>query len=224
MPLPPTPERRPCRLVVLISGSGTNLQALIQAIAADLLDAEIRLVISNRPQAGGLDRAAGAGIPTRVIDHREQPSREHFDEALMQAIDAVQPDAVVLAGFMRILTPAFVQRYTGRLLNIHPSLLPRHPGLHTHQRALDAGDAEHGASVHFVTDDLDGGPIILQAAVPVLPGDTPERLAARVLVQEHLIYPQALQWFCQGRLRLVDHRAELDGQPLAIATAPVNRL
>ncbi len=188
-------------IVVLISGGGTNLQAIIDAARNDL-PVDIRAVISNRPDAYGLQRAEKAGIPTAVLDHREFNSREAFDQALAALIDEYQPDLVLLAGFMRILTPDFVRHYHGRMLNIHPSLLPRFQGLNTHQRALDASEEEHGASIHFVTEELDGGPVILQARVPVLPGDDAETLAARVLEKEHIIYPLAVRWFAEGRLGL----------------------
>ena len=188
-------------VVILISGGGTNLQALIDA-ARDGLPVDIRAVISNQPEAYGLQRAQQAGIPTVVLDHREFETREAFDQALASLIDSYQPSLVLLAGFMRILTPAFVRHYQGRMLNIHPSLLPRFQGLHTHQRALDAAEKEHGASIHFVTEELDGGPIIIQARVPVLPGDDAARLAARVLEKEHIIYPLAVRWIAEGRLSL----------------------
>jgi phosphoribosylglycinamide formyltransferase-1 len=206
--------QRPLPVVVLISGGGTNLQALIDAAAADL-PVELRAVISNRPDAYGLERARRAGIPTRVVDHRAYPSRDDFDRELAAQIDSFQPELVVLAGFMRILTPGFVQHYRGRLLNIHPSLLPKFQGLHTHARALEAGEREHGASIHFVTEELDGGPVIVQARVPVLPDDDPDTLAARVLQREHLLYPLAVRWFAEGRLRLNGGRVWLDGAPLA---------
>lgn len=202
-------------LVVLISGSGSNLQAFLDAIRDGSLRAEIRAVISNRPQAQGLARAQRAGIPTHVLDHREYPSREAFDEALAQQVAGYQPDLVILAGFMRILTSSFVARFQGRLLNIHPSLLPKYPGLHTHQRAIDAGDSCAGATVHFVTDELDGGPPIVQAQVPIHPGDDADSLAARVLEQEHRIYPLAALWFCERRLRLENGKAVLDDTPLS---------
>jgi phosphoribosylglycinamide formyltransferase-1 len=200
-------------VVVLISGSGSNLQALIDA-TANGLPARIVAVISNRSDAYGLERARRAGIPTQVLSHKGYPDRESYDAALAKRIDAYRPGLVVLAGFMRILSPGFVQHYQGRMLNIHPSLLPEFRGLHTHQRALEAGAAEHGASVHFVTEELDGGPLIIQARVPVLPGDDPETLAARVLRQEHRIYPRAVEWFALGRLRLERGRVLLDGRPL----------
>ncbi|MCL7462336.1 phosphoribosylglycinamide formyltransferase [Pseudomonas sp. NW5] len=205
---------RPCTVVVLISGSGSNLQALIDALADGSIPAQIGAVISNRADAYGLTRAQNAGIPTAVLDHKAFEGREAFDAALIEAIDAQQPDLVVLAGFMRILTPGFVRHYAGRLLNIHPSLLPLYKGLHTHQRALEAGDREHGCSVHFVTEELDGGPLVVQAVVPVLPNDQVDSLAARVHVAEHHIYPLAVRWFAEGRLRLGAQGAELDGQPL----------
>jgi phosphoribosylglycinamide formyltransferase-1 len=201
-------------VVVLLSGSGSNLQALIDSTRHGDNPARIVAVISNRADAYGLLRALQAGIATATLDHRQFDGREAFDAALIQAIDAHQPDLVVLAGFMRILTPGFVQHYSGRLLNIHPSLLPRYKGLHTHQRALEAGDSEHGCSVHFVTEELDGGPLVVQAALPILEGDSAESLALRVHQQEHRIYPLAVRWFAEGRLRLDAQGAMLDGQPL----------
>ena len=202
-----------CKVVVLISGSGSNLQALIDSLQADS-PAQISAVISNRADAYGLQRAAKAGIATQVLDHKAFTDREAFDAALIDAIDAYQADLVILAGFMRILTPGFVTHYTGRLLNIHPSLLPKYKGLHTHQRALEAGDAEHGCSVHFVTEELDGGPLVVQAVVPVMADDTPETLAERVHAAEHQIYPLAMHWFAQGRLQLNERGCQLDGQLL----------
>lgn len=200
-----------CAVVVLISGHGSNLQALIDAATPPV---RIATVIANRAEAYGLERARQAGIATQVIDHREHADREGFDAALAAAIDAQGADLVVLAGFMRILTPAFVRRYQGRLLNIHPSLLPLYKGLHTHQRALDAGDAWHGCSVHFVTEELDGGPVVLQSRVPVRSEDTAESLATRVHAAEHLLYPVAVRLFAEGRLRLGTLGAELDGEAL----------
>ncbi len=200
-------------IVVLLSGSGSNLQAIIDAAQADL-PVEIRAVISNRADAYGLERARLAGIPTAVVDHTAHPGRDSYDQALMDVIDGYRPALVVLAGFMRILTDNFVNHYLGRMLNIHPSLLPRYKGLHTHRRCLEAGDTEHGATVHFVTPELDGGPIILQARVPVLPGDDEATLAARVLEQEHRIYPQAIRWFAEGRLRLTPDAVLLDDGPI----------
>ncbi len=209
-----------CRIVVLISGGGSNLQALIDRCAdgatpSQVIPARIAAVISNRADAFGLERAAKAGIATEVLNHREFPSREAFDRELQILIDSHQPDLVVLAGFMRILSAGFVEHYHGRLLNIHPSLLPNYPGLDTHRRAIEAGDAEAGATVHFVTGELDGGPPVLQAAVPIETGDTPERLAKRVLTVEHHIYPQVVDWFARGRLELRNDGAWLDGAKLA---------
>ena len=204
----------PCNVVVLISGSGSNLQALIDSVAHDGNPARIAAVICNRAGAYGLERAKQAGIATELLDHKQFDGREAFDAALIQAIDAHQPELVVLAGFMRILTPGFVQHYAGRLLNIHPSLLPKHKGLHTHQRAIEAGDSEHGCSVHFVTEELDGGPLVVQAVLPVMADDTAESLASRVHQQEHKIYPLAVRWFAEGRLRLGAQGAMLDGEPL----------
>ncbi len=203
------------RVVVLISGGGSNLQALIDGQACGQLPIHIACVLSNKAEVGGLTRAEKAGIPQQVLDHRSFASREAFDAAMREAIDAYQPDLVVLAGFMRILTPEFVRHYLGRMLNIHPSLLPKYPGLHTHQRAIDAGDREAGVTVHFVTEELDGGPAVIQAKVPILDGDDADTLAARVLVQEHQIYPLAVHWFAEGRLQLTPQGASLDGELLA---------
>lgn len=188
--------------VVLISGSGSNLQAIIDATQHGDLNIEIKAVISNRPGVKGLQRAADAGIQTETLDHKKFTSRPEFDQTLQQCIDRYQPKLLILAGFMRILTTEFVRHYQGRLLNIHPSLLPKHTGLNTHQRAIEAQDSEHGASIHFVTEELDGGPVILQGRVPVKRADTPEQLAERVLQVEHQIYPQAIQWFAEGRVQL----------------------
>jgi len=205
----------PLNLVVLISGSGSNLQALIDAVQTGALPVRIQAVIANNPDAFGLERARRAGIEARVLNHQDFSNRDSFDAALMDLIDRFAPGLVVLAGFMRILTPGFVTHYQGRLLNIHPSLLPKYRGLHTHERVLAAGDHEHGATVHFVTEELDGGPAILQARVPVEPGDDAAQLAARVLTQEHRIYPQVVRWFAQGRLLLSDDgRPRLDGESL----------
>jgi len=202
------------RIVVLISGRGSNLEAIVRQCLAEDWPARVVAVISHKADAAGLSWAQGQGIGTAMVDHRAQTSREAFDEALAAAIDAHQPDWVVLAGFMRILGDAFVQRYAGRLLNIHPSLLPSFPGLHTHRRALEAGCAVAGATVHFVTPALDHGPVIAQAVVPVRTGDTPESLAERVLAAEHQLYPLALRWAVQGRLRLDGQRVtQLDGAP-----------
>ena len=199
-------------LAVLISGNGSNLQAIIDRIAAGTLDAEIRIVISNTADAYGLQRAARAGIPYTVIDHAAFANREAFDAALIDTLERSDGiDLVVLAGFMRILTAAFIDRYAHRIINIHPSLLPKYPGLDTHQRVLDAGDQEHGASVHFVTTDLDAGPVIIQARVPVMPDDTPERLQKRVHSVEYQILPQAIQWIAEGRLQISGDSVLLDG-------------
>lgn len=200
-------------VVILISGRGTNLQAIADAVRAGRLSIDIRAVIGNNPEAAGLKQARAAGLHTEVVDHRAYPTRAAFEQALAQAIDRHDPKLVTLAGFMRILGREFIERYRGRLINIHPSLLPKYPGLGTHARAIAAGETQHGASVHFVTPDVDAGPVILQAAVPVLPGDTAETLAERVLQQEHRIYPRAIRWFAEGRLMLRDGRALLDGKP-----------
>lgn len=184
-------------IVILVSGRGSNMQAIVDAA---IPGARIAAVVSNRPDAGGLAFAAERGIDTAVVDHKAYPDRTAFDGVLAECIDRYAPDLVVLAGFMRVLTDDFVRRYEGRLINIHPSLLPSFPGLHTHRRALEAGVRVHGATVHFVTPTLDCGPIIVQAVVPVLPGDDEASLSARVLVQEHRIYPQAVRWFVEGRL------------------------
>ena len=197
------------KLVILISGRGSNMEAIIRA---QIPGAEVSAVIANRPDAEGLAFAVDQGIVTQVVDHKAYPSREAFDAALADAIDAYRPDLVVLAGFMRVLTDAFVARYAGRLLNIHPSLLPSFPGLHTHRKALEAGVRVHGATVHFVTPTLDCGPVVIQAAVPVLPGDDEAALARRVLEQEHRIYPQAVRWFVDGRLTLTDGRVLVQGE------------
>lgn len=202
-------------LVILISGDGSNLQVIIDAAENEGLPIDIRAVISNNPAAYGLERAQRAGIPALAIDHRAYPGRGAFEAALQTAIDAYQPALVVLAGFMRILGTGFVTHYLGRMLNIHPSLLPAFTGLDTHRRAIEAGTAEHGASVHFVTSELDGGPVIIQARVPVLPDDDVKRLAARVLEQEHRIYPLVIRWFAEGRLRLENNQVLLDGKPLS---------
>lgn len=200
-----------CKIVVLISGGGSNLQSLIDSIQAGQLNAQISAVLSNRSDAFGLERAQRVDIPTTAIDHRQFDSREAFDAQLMHAIDRHQPDLVILAGFMRILSVGFVQHYQGRLLNIHPSLLPKYPGLHTHQRAIDAGDTEAGATVHFVTEQLDGGPTIAQATVAIEDGDSADSLAQRILIKEHQLYPQVAQWFAQGRLSLANNQVLMDG-------------
>jgi phosphoribosylglycinamide formyltransferase-1 len=187
-------------IVILISGRGSNMEAIVRAAQAEKWPASIAAVISNRADAAGLNFAQAHGIPTAVVANKEFPTREAFDAALQREIDRFAPDLVVLAGFLRILTAPFVAHYAGRMLNIHPSLLPDFPGLHTHRQALDAGVKRHGATVHFVTADLDHGPVVTQAEVPVLPDDSEESLAARVLEQEHVIYPRAVRWFVEGRL------------------------
>ena len=202
------------KLVILISGSGSNLQSFIDQSLSGELPADIAAVICNRPGAFGLERAAKADIPTELIDHTLYEGREPFDQELIRCIDQYEPDLVILAGFMRILTPEFVQHYSNRLLNIHPSLLPKYPGLNTHQRAIDAGDSEAGATVHFVTEVLDCGANIIQASVPILEDDSAEALAKRILGQEHKIYPLAAKWFVEGRLTIKDNKALLDGDLL----------
>lgn len=193
-------------IVILISGRGSNMEAIVKAAQNEAWPAKIAAVISNRPEAGGLDFAKSHGIETAVLDHRSFKERASFDAKLVELIDSYKPDLVVLAGFMRILTGDFVRHYEGRLLNIHPSLLPLFPGLHTHEQALEAGVSEHGATVHFVTEALDHGPMVIQASVPVLPGDTPDTLAQRVLKQEHVIYPRAVRWFIDNRLSISENR------------------
>ncbi len=207
--------QNPCSLVVLISGHGSNLQAIIDATSGHKIPARIVAVISNRADAYGLQRAQQAGIATAILDNKDQPSRDAYDQALQHLIDSYEPDLLVLAGFMRILTPALVQHYHGRMLNIHPSLLPRHRGLHTHRSVLASGDSEHGASVHFVTAELDSGPVVLQATVPVHANDTESELAARVLEQEHHIYPLAIGWFAQNRLKYDQDCVTLDDKTLS---------
>ncbi len=196
-------------IVILISGRGSNMEALIAARDTGQLPVNIAAVISNRPDALGLETAARAGITAHFIDHKAFAGRESFDAALAECIDGFAPDLVVLAGFMRILSDGFVRHYAGRLVNIHPSLLPSFPGLHTHRRALEEGVRIHGCTVHFVTPTLDHGPVIIQAAVPVLDRDDEASLAARVLRQEHRIYPQAVRWFAEDRLRLDGGRVQL---------------
>lgn len=205
---------RKLRLAVLISGRGSNLQTLLDQSASGELSAEVVAVISNQPGVYGLERARQAGVPALELDHKRFADRPGFEAALIELIDRYQPDLVILAGFMRLLTAGFTDHYQGRLLNIHPSLLPKFRGLHTHERAIAAGETEHGATIHFVTAELDGGPLIVQARVPVLPGDDPEVLAARVLAQEHRLYPQAIRWFAEGRLRLDGEQVWFNGAPL----------
>jgi phosphoribosylglycinamide formyltransferase-1 len=211
------------RVVVLISGRGSNMEALLEADIAGTVAA----VISNVPEAGGLVTAQSRGIPTAVVDHRGYGDRQAFDAALAAEIERHRADLVVLAGFMRVLTAEFVERYAGRMLNIHPSLLPSFPGLHTHRRALEAGVRVHGCTVHFVTPELDHGPIVAQATIPVLMDDTEEALASRVLAQEHRIYPQAVRWFCEDRVRLTgDGRVLVEGATSAtgaLVSPPLER-
>lgn len=202
------------RVVVLVSGRGSNLKAIAAQADAGALPVRIEAVISDRADAGALDWARDRGIPAAVLSPRDFADREAYGRALGDLVEGYAPQLVVLAGFMRILSDEFVLRFAGRMLNIHPSLLPRYPGLHTHRRALEAGDPEHGASVHFVTPELDGGPVVLQARVPVLPGDDEDTLAARVLREEHVIYPRCVGWFAAGRLALRDGAVWLDGRPL----------
>lgn len=203
------------RVVALISGRGSNLQVIAGQARAGRLPVEIRAVVSDREDAPGIAWARSEGLTCSVLSPKLYANRVEYDEALASEVAAEDPGLVILAGFMRMLGPEFVDRYVGRMLNIHPSLLPKYRGLHTHRRALEAGDREHGASVHFVTRELDGGPVVLQARVPVRDGDDEASLAARVLEQEHRIYPHAIAWFASGRLALREGRAWLDGQPLA---------
>ncbi len=207
-------------IVSLISGRGSNFEAIHKAAKAKSWDVQFTGLIANQPEAKGIEFAKSVGIPTAVINHRSYPSREAFDEALMQQIDAFGADLVVLAGFMRILTPGFIKHYEGRMMNIHPSLLPRFPGLHTHERALESGDRVHGATVHFVSAGVDEGPIICQSEIPVLATDTPSELAARVLKTEHQIYPLAVEWFIQGRLQIAGNRVSVDPPELQYIPFP----
>jgi phosphoribosylglycinamide formyltransferase-1 len=204
----------PLSLVVLISGNGTNLQAIIDACASGKLNAQVSTVISNRPQAYGLERAKAAGIETHIINHAEHTDRRSFELQLEQVIDQHKPDLVILAGFMRILTADFVNHYLGKMLNIHPSLLPNLTGLNTHQRAIDTNIKEHGVSVHFVTPELDGGPVIHRATVSIENNDSAETLAAKVQQEEYRIYPEVIQWFAEGRLQLINNQAMLDNKPI----------
>ncbi|MEP4146589.1 MAG: phosphoribosylglycinamide formyltransferase [Halioglobus sp.] len=205
------------RLAILISGRGSNMQAFIEACQCGQIDADITLVLSNKPDAAGLKTAADAGVATACVDHRNYSSREDFDAALVEALKPHKPDLVILAGFMRILTPVFITPFAGKLLNIHPSLLPKYPGLNTHRRALEAGDKEAGVTVHYVTPELDGGPPIIQARVPIQSGDTSEALAARVILREHIIYPIAARWQLEGRLQLDQQGATLDGKRIPVS-------
>jgi len=202
------------RLVILVSGGGSNLQSLIDGCVNGDINATVSAVISNNPDSGGLERAAKASIPNVAIDHRAFESREAFDLALSELIDSFSPDLVILAGFMRILTPGFVDHFLGRMMNIHPSLLPAYPGLHTHRRAIEAGDKKAGATVHFVTPELDGGPSIIQAQVDIESSDDEGTLASKVLAFEHKIYPEAVKWFCDDRLIMDNDGVKLDNQPI----------
>lgn len=208
-----TPER-PLRVAILISGRGSNMQALVRAVAAERLPVQVCTVLSNRADAAGLDWARAQGLPTESLSHRDYDSRDAFDAALLARLDALAPDAILLAGFMRVLGSDFVRHFNGRIINIHPSLLPAFPGLHTHQQALAQGVQWHGCTVHFVTPVLDHGPIIAQGAIPVLDGDTPDDLAARLLPVEHQVYVQVLRWLAQGRVMLRDDgRVDVPGAP-----------
>ena len=207
-------SKPPCRTAILISGSGSNLQSFIDQVAAGAIDLDLCIVFSNRPDAFGLQRARKAGIPTECLEHGNYPDRETFDRAVASVLDSYDPDLIVLAGFMRILSPWFVRHYAGRVLNIHPALLPAYPGLDTHQRVLDAGERWHGSTVHFVTEELDGGPRILQGRLAVDPDETADELCSRVQALEHQIYPQAAHWFGQGRLESREGAPWLDGKRL----------
>ncbi|EHN70375.1 phosphoribosylglycinamide formyltransferase [Aliivibrio fischeri] len=204
-------------IVVLVSGNGSNLQAFIDACGNKIPNARIAAVISNKSDAYGLQRAIDADINVHSLNAKAYDSRELYDDALATLIDLHKPDVIILAGFMRILSEAFVTRYQGKMLNIHPSLLPKYTGLHTHQRAIDAGDKEHGTSVHFVTPELDGGPVILQAKVPIFEHDNAEDVASRVQAQEHVIYPMVANWLVEERLTMVDGKAILDGTELGLS-------
>lgn len=209
-----TPATARLPIVILISGRGSNMLAIANAARSGELSVDVRAVISDQPQAAGLTRAAELGIATRVLQPREFGDRAAFDAALGDLVGSFAPELVVLAGYMRILSAGFVQRFAGRMLNIHPSLLPKHRGLKTHERVLAAQEREHGVSVHFVTEELDGGPVVVQAVIDVAPQDTVETLSARIHRQEHRIYPQAVQWFATGRLAYRAGSAWLDGTPL----------
>ncbi len=201
-----------CKTAVLISGSGTNLQAFIDAVEDGSLDLELTVVFSNNPDAYGLERAEQAGIPTACIQHADFLNRESFDRAVIAELDRFEPELLILAGFMRILSPSFVAHYSGKILNIHPALLPLYPGLNTHQRVLDAGDAWHGSTVHFVTEELDGGPRILQGRLPVQPGESADELATRVQAIEHRVYPEAAGWVGSGKVVFRDGKCWVDGR------------
>jgi len=212
--MPDKQAAKKSRIVVLISGSGSNLQAIIDGCQQRQINAEVAMVISNRPNVFGLQRAEQAGIANTCIDHKDFASREAFDQALSDKLNSINPDLIVLAGFMRILTPEFVTNFLGKLVNIHPSLLPKYPGLNTHQRAIDDGEEQAGVTVHFVTPELDGGPAIIQAPIMIEASDDASSLAAKVLVEEHRIYPRAISWFVDGRLSLTNGKAMLDNEIL----------
>jgi len=212
----------PLNIVVLISGSGSNLQAIIEAINAGKLHAKISAVVSNRPNVKGLERAKSAGIVTHTLDHTEFESRAAFDQQLMRTIDQYQPQLIILAGFMRILTDDFVAHYNGRMLNIHPSLLPDFKGLNTHQRALDANVSQHGVSVHYVSNELDGGPVVLQALMDVQTGDTADSLQQRIHSLEHVIYPMVIEWIAQQQLEVIDQQVYLNKQKLTSPAKWIN--
>ncbi len=203
-----------CKIAVFISGGGSNLQSIIDHVKQRHINASIACVISNNPNAYGLTRAKQANIPTHIIEHNKYTSREVFDAELVKILEVYKVKLIVLAGFMRILSPTFINEYQGRILNIHPSLLPKYTGLHTHARAIKADDSEHGCSVHFVTAELDEGPIIIQAKVAIKSSDTAEVLAERVLEKEHIIYPLAVKWFCEDRLHLENNEIHFDGAPI----------
>lgn len=202
------------KIVILISGSGSNMLSIVEAVKNQQIEADVACVISNKAQALGIEKAKQQGIATQVVEHNQFASKADFEQALSQAIDEYSPDLVVLAGFMRILSSEFVNRYLGRLLNIHPSLLPKYTGLNTHQRAIEAQDKEHGATVHFVIPELDAGPSIVQAVVPIKADDTQETLQKRVLEQEHIIYPIVISWYINGRVQFKDNQAFFDNKPL----------
>ncbi|MBT8124130.1 MAG: phosphoribosylglycinamide formyltransferase [Gammaproteobacteria bacterium] len=203
-----------CKIAVFISGSGSNLQSIIDHIEQGHINADIACVISNKPNAYGLVRAQKANIPTHINDHKNHTTRESFELELIKTLDVYNIKLIVLAGFMRVLSTTFINKYHGNILNIHPSLLPKYTGLNTHSRVLEAGDTEHGCSVHFVTSDLDEGPLVIQAKVKVNKSDSPDVLAARVLEKEHIIYPLAVKWFCENRLAFKNSKAHLDDSPL----------
>jgi phosphoribosylglycinamide formyltransferase-1 len=208
-------------IVILISGNGSNMQSIVDACQTKKINGEVAAVISNRPNAHGLTRALKARVPGYLLDHTGYDTRESYDRSLIQLIDRFSPDLVVLAGFMRILSPGFVNHYAGRLINIHPSLLPKYTGLHTHRRVLESGDTFHGSSVHFVTEELDGGPIIAQRKLKIEPEDTEDTLTDKIKALEHQLYPEVVGWFSQGRLSMRDNQALMDGQPILSAAMAV---